>query len=219
MVCRICHSGKHNRRTCLHNWEITTTRPGKLRRCCKRISKDRRKLRGLKIFDLKRKHWTARRKGSIAMLKRAKKISFNELDRIEKQVNAGGMSRFEKAWYDASGETSLKFDFGAMKESVMNAKFGTKDLQEGEDFAWNDGLQTVIDSRVLWTQSLLVQTLLHESFHHTVTRNRSGPPNLNDNIEHLAMALLGDRGERCNAMLGWFDCVLKDCQNQKHDHN
>jgi len=56
MVCRICHSARHNRRTCPHNWEITTTRPGKLRCRCKKICKDKRKLRVLKIFEKKKKN-------------------------------------------------------------------------------------------------------------------------------------------------------------------
>ena len=106
-----------------------------------------------------------------------------------------------------------------MKECVMNARFGIRDMNIKEDLAWTDGTNTVINKTLLWTQAELVKTLLHESFHHTVKRTRSGPPNLNDNIEHLAMALLGDRTERWNMMLGWFDCVLKDCQNPKHNHD
>jgi len=218
MVCRICHGARHNRRTCPHNWEITTTRPGKLRCRCRIICKDKRKLRILKIFEKKRAY-KRRRKNSIAMLKRSKKLAFNELDRIENLVRAEGLSRFEKAWFEASGENSLTFDFGSMKESVMNSRFGIRDMNIMEDLAWTDGTQTVINKTLLWTQADLVKTLLHEAFHHTVKRTRSGPPNLNDNIEHLAMALLGDRTERWNLMLGWFDCVLKDCQNPKHNHN
>ena len=93
------------------------------------------------------------------MLKRSKKIAFNELDRIENLVRAEGLSRFEEAWFEASGENSLTFDFGSMKESVMNARFGIRDMDIMEDIAWTDGTQTVINKTLLWTQADLVKTL------------------------------------------------------------
>ena len=44
-----------------------------------------------------------------------------------------------------------------------------------------------------------------------------GRPDLNVNIEHLAMALLGDREELSNLELGWLDCVFGDkCENPCH---
>lgn len=218
MVCSICLSRKHNRTTCEYNSEILSTRPGKRRRRCKRIcTKDLRKFRKLKIFDRNADFFAQRKqKASQSALKRAKLKVCTILDRLELEVYRDKISPFEKAWFEASGENKLNFDFGGMREDVNNAVYGIKDLSK-DDLAHNDGLQIYINKHYPCSQGELEQILMHECLHHNITRATKGMTGLSDDIEHLAMALLGDRDELSNMRLGWFDCVFgPDCPNPTH---
>lgn len=224
MRCRICKQKGHNRAKCLLNSEITSIRPGKRRNRCRPIfMKDMRKLRRVKLFDRPKNHESpkkvkgpGRRKNSIVFLERAKRAVFNYLNKIEADVYADKVSSFEKAWFEASGENQLNFNFADMREGVMNAKYGIKTMQD-YDFAYNDGLQIIINRNYYFTQTDIEQILFHECLHHNVTRNRPGMRALNEDIDHLAMALLGDRDEISNMKLGWFDCVFgPECPNPKH---
>jgi len=73
MVCRICHRNSHNRATCKYNNEITSCRPGPVRKRCKKNPTDKRKLRVLSIFT--QKETGKPMKCSDIYLKRAKKKS------------------------------------------------------------------------------------------------------------------------------------------------
>jgi len=133
------------------------------------------------------------------------------LNKIEKQVASTKISSFEKVWFEASGENKLNFNFADMRENLMNAKYGVKDLTD-DDFGHNDGLAVMLNKNKLFTQVSLEKLLLHEILHHNVTRARKGMVALNEDIDHYAMAMLGDQDELSNMELGWFDCVMPNCR-------
>jgi len=177
---------------------------------CKRFRKLR--IKRLRIFT-KAVPQTGRKKGSDRLLRAAKKEVLKTIDKLEKRVWDDKISSFERAWFEASGENRLMFNFADMRENVINAKFGLKDLEPNEDFGHNDGLQVILNKNTPMNQVELEKLLLHESMHHNVTRARQGNPALNDDIDHLALALLGDPDEKANFDLGWFDCPFRNCQN------
>ena len=109
----------------------------------------------------------------------------------------------------------MSFNFADMRENVINARFGVKDLEPDEDFGHNDGLQVILNKNTPMNEIELQKLLLHEAMHHNVTRDRSGNRALNADIDHLALALLGDSEESANFQLGWFTCPFKNCQNPR----
>eukprot|EP00494_Astrolonche_serrata_P028633 UN28900 len=97
-----------------------------------------------------------------------------------------------------------------MRENLINAKYGIKELTD-DDMGHNDGLAVIINKRQAFTRIELEKLLLHECLHHNVTRARVGCPSLNEDIDHYAMAMLGDPDELSNMDLGWFDCIFPNC--------
>jgi len=134
-----------------------------------------------------------------------------EIDHIQGQVESAEKSGFERAWLQASGENKLLFNFGGMRHNVINAKFGV--MEESDDFADNNALQITLNKDMPLNQVELEITLLHESMHYNVTRERAARPQLNDNIDHLALALLGDPNESDNFNLEWLDCPFSRCKS------
>ena len=109
----------------------------------------------------------------------------------------------------------LSFNFADMRENVINARFGIKHMDPKEDIGHNDGLQVILNKHAPMNEVELQKLLLHEAMHHNVTRERPGNRALNDSIDHLALALLGDTTEASNFELGWFDCPFSNCQNPR----
>jgi len=178
-------------------------------------------MRGLRFFDdgnrspTKFKH-RGKRSGCPRLLKVAKKKVFDYLGVLEKQVLADKISPFERAWFEASGENKLNFNFAGMREDVNSARYGYKDFEE-DDLGWNDGASILINKKYPLRQRDLEHLLLHEAMHGNITRARQGHVFMNEDMEHLAMALLGDRDERANLKLGWYDCVFgANCSNPAH---
>lgn len=206
--CKICHGEDHNCRTCVHNILINSARPGKRRTSCKKISLENPKIQRLELFT-KPIPDSGRQLGSQELLAEAKKIVAQELDRLQALVDADEISGFERAWFEASGETELWFDFAGMRNNVMNARFGVKDF-DADAFGYNNCLRVVLNKSKPMNLDELVKTLLHETMHHNVTRGLECRP-LNDNIDHLALALLGDPNECESFKLGWLSCVFSKC--------
>jgi len=179
---------------------------------CKSWKDLTRNIRRLKIFtQIVSKR--GRRKCSIAMLWRAKKVVLKEIDRLERLVWDDRDSTFERAFFNASGEVRLQFNFADMRDNVINAQFGVKDLHRTEDFGHNDGLHVVINKHQALNQTQMEMLLLHEALHHNVMRSgRPGNQYLNDDMEHLAMAILGDPTERHNVSIGYLICPFPNCE-------
>lgn len=198
--------------TCTYNTEITSSRPGKRRRTCRKVHLKSSQIQRIKIFTRPIPDY-GREKGSEELLIRAKKVVMKEFDRLQSLVEAKEISGFEKAWFEASGRTSLNFNFAGMRSNVINAKFGVRDMDD-DDFANNNHLQVYLNKNKAMNQDELQKTLLHESLHHNVTAGKGGLK-LNEDIDHLAMALLGDPNEGESHELGWLDCVFPRCRNKR----
>lgn len=210
--CKICHGENHNCKTCLHNVVLQSARPGKRRTACKNISLTSAKIQRLDLFT-KAIPDGGREQGSEKLLAEAKTVVAQELDRLQALVEAKETSGFERAWFEASGETELWFNFAAMRDNVMNARFGVKDF-DADAFGYNNHLRVVLNKSKPMNQDELVKTLLHETMHHNVTRGFESRP-LNDNIDHLALALLGDPNECESFKLGWLSCVFSKCTSSR----
>lgn len=161
---------------------------------------DRRKMRILKIFDPP-KSQSGQRLASQAMLLRAKKAVVKELTRQERLGRlTKNPSRLEQAFLDASQENRLAFDYDRMRALVTKAAFrkdGRRSGFEQYDYAFNDSTRIIVNGSVPLVEKQLRSILMHECLHNTVERDgKPGNPTLSEDIEHLAMALLGDRDEQ-----------------------
>lgn len=208
--CRLCHEQDHNWRTCPKNTMLLSTRPGKKRMFCKKLSCPSPNIQRLKLF-MKAIPDSGRELGSEKILAEAKKVVASELDRLQALVEADGLSSFERAWFEASGETQLWFNFAGMRHNLMNARFGVRDMDD-DDYGYNNALQVVLNKNKPLNQEEMVKTLLHEVMHFNVTRCAETKP-LNENIAHLALALLGDPNECDNFHLGWLNCPHLRCRS------
>ena len=56
-------------------------------------------------------------------------------------------------------------------------------------------------------------TLLHEVLHYSVRRKRKGNPSFTSDMDHYALAMLGDKDEKVDLNAGRFDCVYSKCKN------
>lgn len=104
-----------------------------------------------------------------------------------------------KAFYLATGEAHLRFDWAGAMGRVRRAKFDL--LQEVNK--WDDCLaMTSGDTNasseiyVCGTKRITLRSLsslvCHESLHNLARRTRRGNSFLAEDLEHVAMALLGD---------------------------
>lgn len=138
----------------------------------------------------------ARKKPSLAMLEVAKK----KVRRFFKEEDALGLqSDVVKAFLLASGEKSLRFDWTSAMDKIKRATF---DLTNEVD-SWDECLaMTIGDTNALceifvcgtkcMSQRVLTSLLCHEALHNLARRTRRGNSYLSEDIEHVAMALLGD---------------------------
>jgi len=145
---------------------------------------------------------------NIKMLLRAKKKVLKELSR-QQELGIYTPSPLEQAFLDATNESFLTIDYGWMKKLVRTARFS--DPSEQERFmpdvdAWNDNVEIILNSEKLFVESKICQTLLHECLHNTVERaGKPGNPQLSEQTEHMAMALLGDRDEQQEYFQRYFN--------------
>lgn len=208
----------------------------------KRLPVDRRKMRGIKLFDPPKSRKGAR-KGSEPMLRRAKEVVLATLEKHEALgQKMKKPSPLEQAYLDAAGRAAaennggetpdqvvLTFDYNWMKELVQKAQFGKPNPRMGfdvDDAAYNDNTIIVINSTIPRVQKEISIILMHECLHNTVERACCrGNPNLSEETEHMAMALLGDRDEQQDYFQKYFnfDYVnenwLKISQRWKRRHN
>jgi len=142
------------------------------------------------------------------MLQRAKKKVLKELSR-QQELGIYSPSPLEQAFLDATNETFLTIDYGWMKQLVRTARFSNPTEQERfmpDVDAWNDNVEIILNSDKLFVESNICQTLLHECLHNTVERaGKPGNPQLSEQTEHMAMALLGDRDEQQEYFQRYFN--------------
>lgn len=210
--CRICREPGHTFLKCPQNVMLYSSRRGQKRTFCKKLSLTSPKIERLEIFTSPIPN-SGRIAGSEKLLGEAKEKCWKELDRLEALVDAPKISGFEKAWFEASGETELWFNFAGMRDNVVNAKFGVKDF-DGDTFGHNNNVQVILNKTKPMNLDEIVKVLLHECMHHNVTRV-SERGHLNEDIDHLALALLGDPNECDNFRLGWLQCVFSKCKNPR----
>eukprot|EP00931_Biecheleriopsis_adriatica_P105739 TRINITY_DN80274_c0_g1_i1.p1 TRINITY_DN80274_c0_g1~~TRINITY_DN80274_c0_g1_i1.p1 ORF type:complete len:247 (+),score=43.23 TRINITY_DN80274_c0_g1_i1:84-824(+) len=133
---------------------------------------------------------------SKAMLDTAKR----EVLRFYQQQQAlGDRSNVVEAFYLATGEVQLRFDWTSAMAKVKRASFDRhKKIDSWEDcLAMTSGESNarseiyVCGTRRL-TQRALNSLLCHEGLHNLARRARPGNPFLSEELEHMAMALIGD---------------------------
>mmetsp|Transcript_48406 Transcript_48406/g.149544 ORF Transcript_48406/g.149544 Transcript_48406/m.149544 type:complete len:238 (-) Transcript_48406:62-775(-) len=116
-----------------------------------------------------------------------------------REAELGDQSDVAKAFYLASGEVSLRFDWEPAMARVRRAKF---DLRQQID-RWDECLaMTSGDTNSLSeiyvcgtkkiTQRALTSLICHEGLHNLARRTRQGNSFLSEDLEHMAMALIGD---------------------------
>jgi len=190
---------------------IPTTRAGKRRLRCKKLSLKSSKFQRLELFT-RAVPDSGRECGSEKILAEAKKVVLRELERLKVLVDAEETSGFERAWFEASGETNLWFNFAGMRDNVINARFGLKHMND-TDFGYNNAVQVILNKHKAMNQVETQKTLLHEAFHHNVKAGDDGARPLSTNVDHLALALLGDPNECASFKLGWLSCPFSKCDN------
>lgn len=134
------------------------------------------------------------------MLARAKKAVLKELKRQQRLGEDGKPSPLQQAFLDASQENRLTFDYDRMEMLVRNAVFDKSCSKNGfdeDDLGYNDNLRIVISGNAPLVEKQVQHILMHECLHNTVERDgKPGNPTLSESIEHMAMAMLGDRDEQ-----------------------
>merc|ERR1719253_909031 len=139
---------------------------------------------------------TAGRVPSKAMLATAKAAVIRFLEDEESQ---GHSSHVCKAFRLASRESELNFAWDWAKQRVRRAKLDCR----REIDSWEDCLAMVSgDSNTKSeiyvcgtrrvTLAALTSLICHESLHNLARRKRRGNPFIGEDMEHIAMALIGD---------------------------
>lgn len=130
------------------------------------------------------------------MLRMAKK---KVLKFYRKEEKLGERSAVHHAFMLASGEEELTFNWEAAKERVRGATYDRKKkVDKWEDcLAMSHGdsqgeVEIGICGHKPMTQGALTALLCHEGLHNMATRKRPGQKYLSSEIEHVAMALMGD---------------------------
>merc|ERR1719399_1844979 len=130
------------------------------------------------------------------MLRIAKKRVLRFYEREEK---LGERSAIVHAMTLASNEEELTFDWEAAKRRVKGAKYDrNKKVDKWEDcLAMSHGdsqgeVEIGVCGHKPMTQGALTALLCHEGLHNMARRKRPGQKYLSAEIEHVAMALMGD---------------------------
>lgn len=161
---------------------------------------DKRSFRGMRnIFDPPKKK-LPECLPSKSRLEIEKRVVINEIKRQQHLSTLSRGSPLERAFYVATGEKSLLFDYPLMLRMVKSARLipFKKNVCDSDALGYMDPNVCVmkINSLLKMTRHDLRITLMHEALHGTVKRQGRGcPPDLSTDLEHLAMALLGDPDE------------------------
>jgi len=171
-----------------------------------RMPCDRRKMRRMRLFDYR--SGGKKLVGNQQMLQRAKRKVLKELSR-QQELGVYKPSPLEQAFLDATNETFLTIDYEWMKTLVRTARFSdsfeSKRFEQADD-AYNDNVKIILNGKKEFLESDICTTLLHECLHNTVERaGKPGNPQLSEQIEHTAMALLGDRDEQQEYLQRYFN--------------
>mmetsp|Transcript_83478 Transcript_83478/g.145113 ORF Transcript_83478/g.145113 Transcript_83478/m.145113 type:complete len:220 (-) Transcript_83478:109-768(-) len=118
---------------------------------------------------------------------------------FERQAHLGMRSHVVKAFYMASGERNLHFDWPQAIRRVRRARLDRRRKIDSwkECLAMASG-DTVADSEIFIagtrrvTLRALTSLMCHEGLHNLARRTRRGNPYLGEETEHIAMALIGD---------------------------
>jgi len=116
-----------------------------------------------------------------------------------REAALGDESDVARAFYAATGEARLRFDWPSAMGRIRRASFDNKCRVD----AWTDCLAmtsgaTYATSEIYIcgtkhvTQRALTSLLCHEGLHNLARRVRPGNTYLSEDLEHIAMALLGD---------------------------
>lgn len=115
------------------------------------------------------------------------------------QEAQGQRSDVVMAFYLASGELNLRFDWADAMNRVRRARFDrTQSIDQWLDaFAMSSGdTNSQAEIYVCGTKPITLRALTslicHEGLHNLARRTRPGNPYLSEDTEHVAMALLGD---------------------------
>lgn len=164
------------------------------------IQLDRRSCHRMrKIFDKGGKKFRKTR-NTKKKLQQAKKEVIAEIRRQRRLSKTPQGCELEKAFYIVTGEPHLLFDYDLMIQMVEGAKLGTaKEFKKEKDVC---AVMDLDDFFVIVNKSMKMSSfdmrvaLMHECLHGTVERRgRRVNPFLSGEIEHRAMAILGDEDE------------------------
>jgi len=130
------------------------------------------------------------------MLHAAKKAVIRFFDMEEAKEKA---SQVTQAFRLVTGEASLRFAWADAKRSIKRAKLDSKRkidsweqclaMQSGDT---NATCEIYICGTRKLTLRAMKSLLCHEGLHNLARRTRPGNPYLSEDLEHVAMALLGD---------------------------
>jgi hypothetical protein len=118
---------------------------------------------------------------------------------FEAEEKLGMRSDVAKAFYLASAERDLRFDWDGARQRVRRAKLDVRSKVSD----WKDCLGMVMgptnatsEIYICGTRKVTLQALTalvcHEGLHNFARRTRKGNPFLGEDTEHVAMALIGD---------------------------
>jgi len=140
---------------------------------------------------------------SEPMLARVKDEVIKILEKFEYKglsKQTGKPNVLEQAFLDASGEKVLRFKYAERKLAVRNAKFSGKHFNgvNRTDHGWAEKQVIMLNKFIPFTEGDLRIVVLHEALHLFAERSRPGNPMLSEEVEHVAMGLLGERDEVYN---------------------
>lgn len=118
---------------------------------------------------------------------------------FQRQEILGRRSHVVKAFYMASGERHLRFDWSQAIRRVRRARLDRRRQIDSwkECLAMASG-DTMAESEIFVcgtrpvTLKALTSLICHEGLHNLARRTRRGNPFLGEETEHIAMALIGD---------------------------
>mmetsp|Transcript_45033 Transcript_45033/g.104179 ORF Transcript_45033/g.104179 Transcript_45033/m.104179 type:complete len:231 (-) Transcript_45033:300-992(-) len=133
---------------------------------------------------------------SRAMLEAAKR---EVLRFYSYEESLGDESYVAKAFYLATGESNLRFDWTAAMARVRRARLDCRQEIDSWDecLAMSSGDTNALSEIYVcgtkkMTLSALTSLICHEGLHNLARRTRRGNSFLSEDLEHMAMALLGD---------------------------
>ena len=122
----------------------------------------------------------------------AKAMALEWIKEMENDFEKNGAdSKLMTAFHDGTGKKHLKVDFEQMKESIVNAKL--KDLKEDYFGQVDTNGKIEINKKMKMTKKKLLDTLVHEALHNTITYGNNKL--IAEDKEHYCMARTGEKNE------------------------